>query len=147
MTGWLLLAVGVVAGGFGWLGLVWIPRQLAPIDAIRAFAVARRAQARGDGRREPLLVVGSVAGRAFTLTWQRGADGDVLLIGVDCAASQDRTPPVEGGESVVADAALVTRWVRPSAEVFARLDTILEEQAVLAAELERRAPEDDHEHA
>lgn len=139
MTALLLFAVGLAVGGFAWVGLVWIPRQLAPIDAIHALAASRRARVRGDGRREPLVVLGSVAGRAFTLTWQQGGEGDVLLLAIDCVG-EAAPSSAEGGERAAGDAALVTRWVRPSADVFARLDTILEEQARLAAELEERGP-------
>lgn len=135
-----------------WLGLGWIPRRLAPAQALRAFAAARGAFVRGDGRVEPLTVVGEVRGRPFTVTWQRPAGGgDVLLVGVDCAADvaeplEAVAPAVTAGEApltAAADAALVTRWVRPSAELFeaARIEAIVESMARLAEELEASHPE------
>jgi len=143
--------VGAVAGTFLWLGLVWIPGRLRPAEGLRAFAKARGALVRGDGRVAPLTVLGQVRGRAFTVTWQRPAGGgDVLLVGVDCAASvAEPLPPV--GPAVgtgapwteASDAALVTRWVRPAPELTTpeRLDALIEAMAELAAELEERHPE------
>jgi hypothetical protein len=142
-----LFAVGFLAATLLWLGLVWVPRRLAPVDALRAFAAARGLGVRGDGVSLPITIVGEASGRPFTVTWQRHwLGGDVLLLGVDCAAAADGpvvlpiagpidrmagpmadpgadprrgTPP--GGASApvseVGDAALVTRWVRPAPDV------------------------------
>ncbi|MFN7142457.1 MAG: hypothetical protein ACK4YP_01675 [Myxococcota bacterium] len=148
----MLFGVGALAGTLLWLGLGWIPRRVAPAQALRAFGAARGAFVRGDGRVDPLTVVGEVRGRPFTVTWQRPAGGgDVLLVGVDCAADVAEplapvAPAVAGGDApltAAADAALVTRWVRPPLELFvaARIDAIVESMARLAEELEATHPE------
>lgn len=147
-----LFLVGIVAGTSLWLGYAWIPGRLAPAEALRRFATERSARVRGDGRLEPITVLGVVRGRPFTLTWQRppGA-GDVLLVGVDCAAAAPGPlAPVAHAEmgapdTIAADAALVTRWVRPAPELFTseRLAAILEGMAELAEDLEATHPPDD----
>ena len=143
---WLLFAVGFVAASCLWLGLAWIPRRLAPVDALRAFASARGARARGDGRVEPISIVGVARGRPFTVTWQRPAGGgDVLLVGVDCGVEGVTVggPPNVGLAITTAEgAALVTRWVRPGADVLepVRLGAIVDALAQLAEELEAAHP-------
>jgi hypothetical protein len=142
-----LFAVGFVAAALLWLGLVWIPRRLAPADAVRRFAAAQGLAARGDGLARPLTVVGQVRGRYFTVTWQRHpVGGDVLLIGVDCAcadAASVSTGTLGAGAVAAADdAALVTRWVRPAADVLEprRLAVLVDALAKMAEELEIAAP-------
>lgn len=144
------MAVGFCVAAFAWIGLAWIPRRLAPAEALRAFAAARGLRIRGDGRRDPVTVVGVVRGRPFTLTWQRPpGGGDVLLVGVDCEVEAAPVPPdalthVGGADAatIAADAALVTRWVRPGVELFApgRLEALLDAMATMAEELEADAP-------
>ncbi len=152
-----LFLLGAVAGTLLWLGLGWIPRRVGPAEALRAFAAARGARVRGDGRVEPLTVLGEVRGRPFTLTWQRPAGGgDVLMVGVDCAAEAPEplalpddaaaaAGPAAAADTrtTAADAALVTRWVRPTPEVLepARLAAILDAMARMAEELEATHPE------
>lgn len=146
-----LFLVGLVAGALLWLGYVFIPGALAPAEALRRFAAARGARVRGDGRAEPLTILGQVRGRPFTLTWQRPVGGgDVLLIGVDCAGeAPGPLPPVAHApgepETLAADAALVTRWVRPVPELFepGRLEAILDALARAAEELEATNPAED----
>lgn len=146
-----LFGVGLLAGTLLWLGYTWIPGRLRPAEALRAFAVARGARVRGDGRVEPITVLGVARGRPFTLTWQRPwGGGDVLLVGVDCAAEprgavESAPGELGAGETIAADAALVTRWVRPAPEVFEaeRLAAIVDALARMAEELEATAPAPD----
>ncbi|MES2638942.1 MAG: hypothetical protein V4850_05650 [Myxococcota bacterium] len=150
---WLLFAVGFGAATCLWIGLAWIPRRLAPVNALRAFASARGARVRGDGRVEPLSILGVARGRPFTVTWQRPAGGgDVLLVGVDCRVP-DGAVPVDGaaggdgdgeadGVTAAEGDALVTRWVRPGADVLdpARLGALVDALAQMAEELEAAHP-------
>jgi hypothetical protein len=146
-----LFGVGFVAAACLWLGLAWIPRRLAPVDALRAFAAARGARARGDGVQEPLSVLGVARGRPFTVTWQRAPGaGDLLLIGVDCrvedgapldASAAEAAPGAV--ETAAEGSALVSRWVRPGPEVLdpTRLDAIVDALARMAEELEAARPD------
>ncbi|MDP2311996.1 MAG: hypothetical protein Q8P41_03760 [Pseudomonadota bacterium] len=144
----MLFAVGFGAATLLWVGLAWIPRRLAPVVALRAFASARGARVRGDGRVEPLSILGVARGRPFTVTWQRPAGGgDVLLIGVDCrvpdGAGEGIEPLDAGGAILAEDAALVSRWVRPGPDVLdaERLGTIVDALARMAEELEAAHPD------
>ena len=138
--------MGFVAAACLWLGLAWIPRRLAPVDALQAFARARGLPVRGDGVLLPLTIVGVERGRPFTVTWQRPAGaGDVLLIGVDCAVEDADVAPLPeatGAVTAAGDSALVTRWVRPGADVLepARLAAIVAALARMAEEVEAAHP-------
>lgn len=140
-----MFAVGFVAATCLWIGLAWIPRRLAPVNALRAFASARGARVRGDGRVEPLSILGVARGRPFTVTWQRPAGGgDVLLVGVDCRVPDGAVRDGEegGGVTSAEGDALVTRWVRPGLDLLepARLSAIVDALAEMAAELEAAHP-------
>ncbi|MDP2309881.1 MAG: hypothetical protein Q8P18_27935 [Pseudomonadota bacterium] len=142
---WLLFAVGFGAATCLWIGLAWIPHRLAPVNALRAFASARGARVRGDGRVEPLSILGVARGRPFTVTWQRPAGGgDVLLVGVDCLVADGAVAAGDeaGGVTSAEGDALVTRWVRPGADVLepARLGEIVDALAQMAEELEAAHP-------
>ena len=144
---WTLFGVGFAAAACLWLGLAWIPRRLAAVDALRAFAATRGARARGDGVLEPLSILGVARGRPFTVTWQRppGA-GDLLLVGVDCRVDDgalDAGAGVPGATETAAEgSALVSRWVRPGPDVLdpARLAMIVDALAQMAEELEATRP-------
>ncbi len=137
---WTLFGLGFVAASCLWLGLVWIPRRVAPVEALRAFAAAHGQPVRGDGRAQPLTILGQVRGRLFTVSWQRPwVGGDVLLLGVDCAA-----PDGKGLDGTATDdGVLVTRWVRPAPDVLApeRLVAILDSLARMAEEMEADTPD------
>lgn len=140
-----MIAVGFGAATFLWLGLSWIPRRLAPANALRAFASARGARVRGDGRVEPLSILGTARGRPFTVTWQRPpGGGDVLLIGVDCQVPDDALQGEEEAGAITSTDgdALVTRWVRPGADLLEqeRLGAIVDALARMAEDLEAAHP-------
>ncbi|MFZ5480911.1 MAG: hypothetical protein ACOZNI_29390 [Myxococcota bacterium] len=141
MTAALLFLVGLAAGVLVWLGLGALPRRIRALDAIRALAEARGARVVGTGAGEPVRVVGSVGARAFTLLYEaHWLHGDVLLLAVDCASSA--AGPHTHGDLVAeaSDEALAVRMLQPPADVWGRLDRVLDALVELASDLERDRP-------
>lgn len=124
--------VGVVVVLFAWLGLVVLPRRAGQLDGLHTFAARSGARVSGDGRHAPFTAVGTLRGRAFSVTWQPGAT-DLLIVAVDCDAGDQ---PLEGAE--VQDAALVARWTAPTSELLTAesLTRLVEALTTTAEEVE-----------
>ncbi|GDX81068.1 hypothetical protein LBMAG42_28790 [Deltaproteobacteria bacterium] len=111
-------------------------RPPAPIRGLVRWAEGRELRTRGDGRTAPLEIIGTHAGRLFTVGYQLGSP-DVMLVAIDCNAAGDAA--LSGGFRL-SDAALVSRWTDPTPEHLAGLDTLLDAMAQAAADLEAQGP-------
>ncbi len=82
-------------------------------------------------------IVGTHAGRLFTVGYQGGLP-DVLLVAIDCDVDGEAAFP---GNVQLSDAALVSRWIHPTAEHIASIEHLLDTMVRLALDVEAtRAP-------
>lgn len=134
----LLVTVGLLAVLAG--GLRYLSRTGAPIEALRAYAVAQGAVVRGDGVAVALEIVGALGTRRWTLGYHHPpGEPDVLLVGIDCAAATGSPSTVVGLPLlVVDDQVLAARLTTPPPDLYTpeRLGALLLSMADLAQRLE-----------
>lgn len=131
-----IVALGAVALGTVALAMRLV-RPLASVRTLEAWAGSRGWRTRGNGRATPLEIVGTHAGRLFTVGYQSGPP-DVLLVAIDCDVDGEGAFP----ENIqLSDAALVSRWMHPTTEHLDNIEHLLDAMVRLALDLEAtRAP-------
>ena len=90
----------------------------------------------GDGVWLPLQVVGSEGTRLFTVSWHPGPP-PTLLIAVDCDVPEEF--PGAPGSTEVSDGTLVSRWIQPQPDHYARIGELVEALVAHAIALEQTA--------
>lgn len=138
-----ILALVALVLGTGALAVPPILRlwPSASVRSLNRWAASRALRPRGDGRTAPLEIIGTHAGRLFTVGYQLGPP-HVMLVAIDCNAAGDAALI---GDFRLSDAALVSRWTDPTPEHLAGLDALLDAMAQAACDVEARSPAADED--